>query len=160
LKKINFSRDSWHARFVAYTTLYFEHKRREAERNGHWEGEGTNARWISDPIRYDICEYTRAFIAGIIKCILIGIVAIVIGTPLIGGLAYSFLWLFNHGIKIPPIAAAGMVIWACGMCVITIFGITEGVSKLISNRTQKPPSAMKIMYKNWKEKTCSLINFT
>lgn len=161
MKSINFNRASWHAWFIDTTTDYFKDRINAAERNGKWEGDGDAAIWVSDVVSYDICSYTRAFLAGVFKTIVVGALLFCLGSVLLSGLIYPLLWLFNHHVKIPPYAAAGFILWVVGLgaAICKLIYDWNDARKNARPKVEKPPSVLKTMFKHWHDKTCAKIEF-
>lgn len=144
MNKLEFTKDSWHYWFVNKTTKYIRHN----------EDYGT----------LDICGYTRAFIGGILKVLLlgtlIGFLTFCFGCAITLGLAKLFHWVLPKwvigfgGVGTVLAIVAGSVVG-----LILSVGLLTTLKDRLDERRQGKPSAMKQMYRSWKQKTCTQIEF-
>lgn len=146
MNKLEFNKSSWHYWFVNKTTSYIKNL-------------------SYDDRAPDICGYTRAFIGGSIKILILGTIiglsAFAVSCSIAFGLSLLFKW---HLPKL--IIAAGQVGMIMVSAAASVFGIGFTAAavatirdKISDRRAGKAPGALIQMYRSWKEKTCAQIEF-
>lgn len=142
MDKLTFSRDSWHYWFIRKTTTYFSYSRVP-----------------------DICSYTRAFIAGLLKTLFLGSFASAVATSLLSTLAWWLSKMFHFSLPkwVIGFGHVGVIILIvvtviAGVC--CMIALQEHIQEKRAARGPKPPGAIKEMYSSWKNKTCKQIEFT
>ena len=140
MKSIEFKKDSWHYWFVNKSTDYF-----------------TNLTWKEQ--KPEICGYTRAFIGGVIKTLLLSLVLLGLTIPSLAALVFFIGYFFGmHSNKLIGIGIIELIV-AGGLVLSILMGNTISWFRDQRRLKQSPPGALKTMYTNWKEKTCAYIDF-
>jgi hypothetical protein len=111
--------------------------------------------------RTDICSLTRRFLWGLIRApfwgllagaVIAAVLAIVVGWPLIGVVAYLLEGVsFDWESLIPSAAVLVGLSLGFAVCQAAEAG---GIKKVLRNAT---PQMVRAAYRGWKEKTCVLI---
>lgn len=147
MDKLTLSKDSWHYWFISKTTTVFDYS------------------WKTPK---DICAYTRAFIAGALKTLFLGTVALSILAVALSAVVWwvSLVFKFKLWAWVVGFGHLGTLILGMAILMVTVFALVTGVSYLKmkyrerrANAPAREPSAAAEMYSSWKNKTCKQIEF-
>jgi len=104
---------------------------------------------------YDICSYIRAMLVGLFQLLFVAVVISAIGGAILYSIGNVFSWLFL-GYQLSQLTIMVFALLAGIIGTAIVIGIIE-TSK---NRVQTTePGFVRLAYRKFKEKTCSLVEF-
>jgi hypothetical protein len=151
--------NSWHAQVVKNTTNYFENT---SIRKKVYLPDGDYT-YQHEPVVFDICNYTRAFIAGVLKVMAIGSFLGYVTICIIAAFVEMFknFFIYHGEFKYGILALFGIVFLivagffaVVGIIAISVETTIKYKNKYNAIKVKKEPEMLKTMYRHWKEKTC------
>lgn len=104
---------------------------------------------------YDICSYVRAMLVGSFQLLFVTAVICLIGGAILYSIGNAFSWLFL-GYKLSELTIAISALFAGLIGAAVIISAIEA-SKNTVKKTE--PGFVRLAYRRFKEKTCSLVEF-
>ena len=104
---------------------------------------------------YDICSYIRAMLVGLFQLLFVTAVICLIGGAILYSIGNAFSWLFL-GYKLSELTIAISALFAGLIGAAVIISAIEA-SKNTVKKTE--PGFVRLAYRRFKEKTCSLVEF-
>lgn len=108
----------------------------------------------------DICEYTRAFLAGMFWFLFVAVVSTLIGVFVSFSLWNILTFMFGYEDTIYPFTYIFMLIVG-GLLAIVAFAMAKEWydNRPTKDKPEAPPTFAKVAYRKFKDKTCFRINF-
>lgn len=103
----------------------------------------------------DICAYIRAMLAGLMQLIFVSIIALILGGGTLITIVNLFGWLFL-GQELYQITVIFTTVF---IAVITLIVIAAIIAFTKERTDNTEPGFVRLSYRKFKEKTCSLVEF-
>lgn len=144
MKTVQLNKKSWHYRLVNYY--------------GNFEGYNCN----SEPVKTNICDYSKEVLFGLFRVLLITLGILVLSLHMMMAVLWAIACI-QVGVWVDPdeAAAVGIVFFAAAVVIGLIFVVMYGREERLERReaqetkyVYKEPGFLKIWYTNFKSKTC------
>lgn len=108
----------------------------------------------------DICEYTRAFLAGMFWFLFVAVVSTLIGTFVLGSLWNILAFMFGYHENIHPYTFIFILLVGSLLTLALFMHVKEWYqNRPTKEKPKAPPTFAAVAYRKFKDKTCFRINF-